>query len=253
MEHNRIVILALILAVYVIRFLFVKVYLPKIKGVKGEYSVRKRLRKLNKKEYRIFNDVYLRINGRSTQIDHLIISVYGIFVIETKNYKGWIHGGENSEYWTQSLYKKKTKIINPVRQNWAHINFLKNILSDYKYIKYHSIIVFAGRAKLKNVYSKIPVVYKHKLLKTIKQEKTPYLSFEDIDVISNKIREFIVTDKKRKIEHKRYVKRNIKRRKKNLNSLVCPYCGGNLVIRKGKYGRFYGCSNYPKCKFSKKL
>ena len=33
---------------------------------------------------------------------------------------------------------------------------------------------------------------------------------------------------------------------------TCPECGGNLVIRKGKYGEFVACSNYPTCKYIKK-
>lgn len=33
---------------------------------------------------------------------------------------------------------------------------------------------------------------------------------------------------------------------------ICPECGGDLVIRKGKYGEFVACSNYPTCKYIKK-
>ena len=33
---------------------------------------------------------------------------------------------------------------------------------------------------------------------------------------------------------------------------VCPNCGNPLVIRKGKYGEFVACSNYPECKYIKK-
>jgi len=34
---------------------------------------------------------------------------------------------------------------------------------------------------------------------------------------------------------------------------VCPRCDGKLVLRHGRGGKaFYGCSNYPKCKFTKK-
>ncbi|MFK8006321.1 MAG: nuclease-related domain-containing protein, partial [Saprospiraceae bacterium] len=90
---------------------------PKIKGIRGEYKVSRVLRKLDKTEYKIFHDLYLKSEDRYTQIDHLIISIYGVFVIETKNYKGWIHGNEKSEYWTQTIYKKKTKFRNPVKQN----------------------------------------------------------------------------------------------------------------------------------------
>ncbi len=33
----------------------------------------------------------------------------------------------------------------------------------------------------------------------------------------------------------------------------CPQCNGNLIERRGKFGKFYGCSNYPKCRFIKKI
>lgn len=34
---------------------------------------------------------------------------------------------------------------------------------------------------------------------------------------------------------------------------VCPSCSGTLVVRHGIYGRFFGCSNYPKCKFTRQI
>lgn len=49
-------------------------------------------------EYIIFNDLLFNNNGYSTQIDHLVVSPCGVFVVETKGYKGWILGGENVEY-----------------------------------------------------------------------------------------------------------------------------------------------------------
>jgi predicted RNA-binding Zn-ribbon protein involved in translation (DUF1610 family) len=252
LEYN-IVFIAIIFVIYSISVFLYKIYLPRIKGAKGEYYVARRLRKLNRKKYKIFNDIYIKINGRSTQIDHLVISIYGIFVIETKNFKGWIHGSENSEYWTQSFYKKKTKFRNPIKQNWAHIYFLKNVLSNFKQVEYHPIIVFSGTAKLKNIYSNIPVLYKHKLLKTIKQKRIPNLSIEQVEDIVIQLNKFIINDKKEKKEHIKYVRKNIIERRKNIKSLICPNCGGKLVIRKGKYGKFYGCSSFPKCKFSKKI
>ena len=39
----------------------------------------------------------------------------------------------------------------------------------------------------------------------------------------------------------------------NLAQNTCPKCGGALQIRNGKYGQFYGCSNYPRCKYTKKI
>lgn len=69
---------------------------PKIKGRIGEIFMALFLKSLPKDRYRVINDLLLTWNGHSTQIDHVIISIYGIFVIETKFYKGWISGGENS-------------------------------------------------------------------------------------------------------------------------------------------------------------
>ena len=253
MEGNAIVI-GLVIVVYLVGiFVYKKIYLPKLKGAKGEYSVKSRLRNLNKKEYIVFNDIYLKINEQSTQIDHLVVSLYGIFVIETKYYNGWIHGNENSEYWSQTFYRKKTKFRNPIKQNWAHIFLLKKVLSNFKQIKYIPIVVFAGKAELKNVSTQTPVVYKNKLIKTIRQHRTPNLSFEQVKDITNQLNEFIIKDKKIKKEHRRYVKRNMHERTKNINSFICPNCGGELVVRNGRYGEFYGCSNYPRCKFSKKI
>lgn len=39
--------------------------------------------------------------------------------------------------------------------------------------------------------------------------------------------------------------------KKDLTGEACPKCGSNMVFRKGKYGKFEGCSNYPECKYIK--
>ena len=42
---------------------------------------------------------------------------------------------------------------------------------------------------------------------------------------------------------------NIKETQEDLQNGICPRCGGQLVERTGKYGEFFGCENYPKCKF----
>lgn len=74
-------------------FIFLAKNRAKIKGKIGEISVASRLNLLNHNDYKILNNVILQTkNGGTVQIDHIIVSVYGIFVIETKNYKGWISG-----------------------------------------------------------------------------------------------------------------------------------------------------------------
>lgn len=76
---------------------FIRLKMPMWKGKYSEKLVNDKISKLSD-EYVILNDLLFESNGRSTQIDHVIVSTYGVFVIETKGYKGWILGGENSEY-----------------------------------------------------------------------------------------------------------------------------------------------------------
>ena len=223
----------------------------KIKGAIGESKVASQLNKLPKDEYKVLNDIFIETSRGTTQIDHVVISLYGIFVIETKYYKGWIHGNEKSEYWTQSIYSNQTKFRNPIKQNWAHIYALKEALSDFKYIKYHSIIVFAGSGELRNITSTIPVIYSRQLFRTIKNKRElPNLNIEQVNNISAKLNQVVLQDRKEKREHARQVKHHIREQKQKVRSLICPKCDGDLVFRDGQYGKFYGCSNYPKCRYT---
>jgi len=106
--------------------------------------------KLDKSVYQRLNNVTLPLaNGGSTQIDHIIVSVYGIFVIETKNYKGWIYGREAQKQWTQVFPNgSKFKFQNPLRQNYLHIKTLADLLGlELSY--FHSMIAFIGECELK--------------------------------------------------------------------------------------------------------
>ena len=86
-------------------------------------------------------------NG-TTQIDHVVVSPYGIFVVETKNYKGWIFGSADQAQWTQSIYGKKNRFQNPLRQNYRHIKCLSDYL-DLPEDRFHSVVFFIGDCKLK--------------------------------------------------------------------------------------------------------
>lgn len=90
-------------------------------GRLDEWRVANKLSKLPQ-EYIIFNNLLFASLNKSTQIDHLVISPYGIFVIETKGHHGLITGNENEAYWTQHLNSNKYKLYNPVLQNQSHVN-----------------------------------------------------------------------------------------------------------------------------------
>ncbi|MDU5263500.1 MAG: nuclease-related domain-containing protein, partial [Clostridium celatum] len=129
--------------------ILIKPYESKVKGYVGEKLVAKKLSKLNKRKYKIINNLLLKTSRGTTQIDHIVVSRYGIFVIETKNYKGIITGNEYDDSWNQILFNNKEVLRNPIKQNNGHIKALKDAIPTLKYKKIKSIIVFTKRSKLK--------------------------------------------------------------------------------------------------------
>lgn len=107
-----------------------KGHLAQIKGKFGEQLVESILNTLGD-EYLVLNDLLIRTSSNKTsQIDHMIISPYGIFVIETKYYRGLICGNKEEEQWSQYLNhgSQKYNFLNPIMQNESHIKVVKNMI-----------------------------------------------------------------------------------------------------------------------------
>ena len=124
---------------------------PKFKGWLGEMMViRGGLRKLDPTLYQNFHDLYLpHPDGLgTTQIDHVVVSPFGIFVIETKNYKGWIFGSEARPKWSQQIYHRKSTFQNPLRQNLLHVRALMNFLGLPEN-RFHPVVFFVGDCEFK--------------------------------------------------------------------------------------------------------
>lgn len=140
------------------------------------------------------------------------MSVFGIFVIETKNYSGWILGAEHAEYWTQNI---------------------------------------SGKADVKVKIEDACVVYWSQIHKVINQ-------FEEIRLTWNQINAICATvnaaqmepGRKADKQHLKDIGKVLEQKYDAITSGRCPRCGGTLVLRKGKFGKFYGCSNYPQCKYT---
>lgn len=237
---------------------------PQTKGKIGETMVHDILAQLPE-EYHVMDDVVFSTGKGTTQIDHIVISKYGVFAIETKNYRGDIYGNDNRQEWTQIIvtnvtfakkwwktytYVTKNKMYNPVKQAITHCNVIKGFLGDWRYLKVIPIVVFVGKANLDDVYTSHHVIYSNQLLSTIQQYKSIYLTDNDMLRIME-----ILTQKnvRELVDNKTHI-RNVEKAKEKVNdkiaSGICPKCGGSLVERTGRYGNFYGCSNYPKCKFT---
>jgi len=227
----------------------VKVIKPKIKGYLGEKTAALLFATLDKKKYKTINNLIIKTDDQSTQIDHVVVSNYGIFVIETKNYKGWIIGDESGDYWKQVIYKEKNNFFNPIKQNQYHIKFLKSTLKIFPEVQYYSIVSFADEADIKVKTAK-DVVHEKYLLRTIKNYQNEIIS----NRLKDEIFDYLKIIKKMNMDYGRKHVKNIKRKRSIINmekkSSVCPRCGSSLIQRNGKYGSFLGCSNYPRCKFT---
>ena len=230
--------------------IFIKLKMPEWKGKYSEKLVNNRLVELPD-EYTIFHNLLFEADGHSTQIDHVVVSPYGVFVIETKGYKGWILGGEYSGYWTQVIYKSKHKFYNPIKQNKGHVRFLRGMLRNSFDVLFIPIVVFNNDAELKVHTGNHIVVNRCNLKRVISKYKTPVFNDEQVKWIVRTIQQnHIIADKKAVKRHKQNAKNRQHRSRSLINQGVCPQCGGQLILRHGRYGSFYGCSNYPKCKFT---
>ena len=242
------IVIIFIVLILVIVF---KINSSKIKGSVGEFKVNTRLNFLGN-EYISLNDILIKSsNGNTSQIDELVLSEYGIFIIETKNYKGWIFGNEKSENWTQVIFKEKHTFRNPIKQNWSHVYALKNVLSEFPNIHYFPIVVFTGDATLKGIESTVPVIYSNKLNWTIKNlSSEKCLSQTEVEKIKSILESVEITEKMARKEHVKNIKQNIVEKQLKMENLICPRCNGELKLRNGRNGKFYGCSNYPRCRFT---
>lgn len=110
-----------------------KTLVPRWKGESGEHFVTEQLLGLDPSKYSVISDLLLPSQGNisTTQIDQVVVSNFGIFVIETKAYSGWIFGDARWPYWTQTLYHHKSRFYNPIRQNYGHIKAVETLVRPH--------------------------------------------------------------------------------------------------------------------------
>ena len=224
------------------------------KGKAGENAVSQILRSLPE-EYLVIDNVIIPDQVTdpnkkyTTQIDHVVVSPFGIFVIETKNYSGWIFGNEKSKKWKQTFRTTEAQYLyNPIKQNWGHIYALAENLHLNSGV-FKPIIVFSDDCEL-HISSTTPVVYMSELKECILQYTQEIIPRGDVTAIFDRLNEINLTGEEIEEQHINSIKERFIDKETTIQNGVCPHCGGKLVIHDGKYGPFYGCSNYPRCKFT---
>ena len=117
---------------------------------RGEALVRRELQaNFSAPDFHLLNHITLKIAGSTTQIDHILVSRFGVFVIETKDYSGWIFANAKNSTWTQVLYRGKFKFQNPIFQNQRHLQAVQELLDFLPANSIKSVVVFVGKAEFK--------------------------------------------------------------------------------------------------------
>jgi len=210
---------------------------------------------LDRKIYRPLNNLTLSTKDGTTQIDHVIVSKYGLFVIEAKNIKGWIYGDERSPQWSIVRFRRTFQMQNPLHQNYRHIRAVADSLG-LPDNRLHSMVMFWGACEFKtemprNVLCKGYTAYIKSFNKVL---------FTDQEVVSIVEALRLKALPKTWATHRLHLK-SLKSRHANTGTSVgtgtaagnCPKCASPLTLRTAKSdanagSKFYGCSAYPKCR-----
>lgn len=126
-------------------------------------------------DYHLMNNVTLQTEDGTTQVDHILVSKFGVFVIETKDYKGWIFANPKHTSWTQVIFNCKFKFQNPIYQNYKHVRAVQALLDFLPAKTVVSVVVFTGEAEFKTL---IPdgVFALNTLIEYLRSQKTELLS-----------------------------------------------------------------------------
>lgn len=232
---------------------------PVGKGMLGEWLVNLMARlRLERSSYRLIRNVTLPTEDGTTQIDHIIVSRYGIFVVETKNMQGWIFGGPKQKTWTQKVYKSSHRFQNPLHQNYKHTRTLRALLG-LDADKLFSVVVFVGDSTFK---TPMPdnVTYAGGYIAYIRSKTEIVLSEEEVArAIALIESERLAPSIKTHLQHARHVRGIVEAKTARPPSApsqpadrLCPACGSVMLLRIAEKGEqagkpFWGCSQFPHC------
>lgn len=131
-------------------------------------------------DYHLMNHITLQLKKGTTQIDHILVSRFGVFVIETKDYKGWIFANAKDAKWTQVLFRLKFRFQNPILQNSRHVSAVHDLLDFLPPGAIKSVVVFTGKAEFK---TEVPhgVFYVSGVTDYLREQTVEVMSFKQME------------------------------------------------------------------------
>lgn len=240
------------------------------KGLDGENEISYELSKANIGMY-VLRDIKFKYEDMTAQVDYIVITPYCKYYIECKNLVGNITVNDKGDFireFTINGKKIKKGMYSPLRQVEAQRDVIRKIwardsskfvklVGSKEFNKWRKVLVVAANHDtiLNTKYAPSDMKYKILRADSLVRQLQYDLDHRDKDdvLFSKKDMEesakyYMDMNSREEIDYYEYYKNKF-----NLVKMVCPECGSNLVKRNGKFGEFYGCSNYPKCKYTKKI
>ena len=204
---------------------------------------------LRSPEYHHFYQVVIPTSRGSSEIDHLVVSPYGVFVVELKDRSGWILGNAADAQWTAVHFRDQYRFQNPIHQNFGHLKALEEFLRLERRLMF-GVVVFRGDFEFKT-----PVpdgVLCHQYKAWIAGHREVVMDAASVSRCVELLRTKAGYGRAAAREHVRGI------RARYASDTVCPKCGGELRVRTQRRGdrpgsHFLGCSRYPACKFTRNL
>lgn len=197
-------------------------------------------------------------DGYTSQIDLVLVGNRGVYVVEVKSFSdAKIYGDTQKAKWYYYNHGKKYEIYSPLRQNKKHVEYLKTFLKEFGDVPVFSIVtMICDDFKISGEYPADTIICNslpamEKGLYKIAENKPEVFDDAQKQEIFDYIKNNQHIGKEARLEHKQNViayKDSLEEGKKQK---ICPYCKGELVLRNGKNGKFYGCKNYPKCRYTR--
>lgn len=239
---------------FILIFLLLVAFFRRSRGNSGEHRVNTGLSyHLDRNVYRLIADVTLPVGDGTTQIDHLVVSPHGIFVIETKNMKGWIFGHPDHARWTQAIFRDRYRFQNPIRQNYKHVRTVRELLGLGR-LQVIGVVAFVGDCDFKTPMPPAVVQGVSGLVDFIGSRRTLVFGEDEVPRLIERILEARLKPGLRtNIAHVRNVRRRMSERVAAPGA--CPRCGSVMAARTNRNSgeRFLGCTRYPQCKGTRPL
>jgi len=175
--------------------------------------------KLSVEDSFVYRDIMFGKDDKTSQIDNVLLTPYGIFVIEAKNYKGFIFGSSMQQNWTVTTQSKNKRInkypfYNPIKQNITHVNYVKNVIK--KEMPIYNIVVFGNQAILKKITTDedakvLNLKNLKRYLNSLINRLNPIISIEILKIVKEGFEKSINADKNQRKNHVRRIKSSYKK------------------------------------------